>query len=84
MTKTIMAAILSIAGLLFGAGPSLAVSFTHTDSNGDGVVSYEEAEDAFPDLNLVFIKKADRNRDGVIDKNEMPHLNSFQRFQKER
>lgn len=61
-----------------------AASFSHTDRNRDGVVSFDEAEETFPRLNFVLIKKADRNGNGVIDKTEMPALNSINRFQNER
>jgi hypothetical protein len=82
-TRHLSAAVLACA-FLVSTLPALAVSFTHADRNTDGVVSFEEAQRAFPDLNIVLIEKADRNGDGVIDKGEMPHLNAFERFQKAR
>jgi EF hand len=77
-----VAALASI--FLASTAPAHAVSFPQADRNSDGVVSFDEAERAFSDLNIVFIEKADRNGDGAIDRSEIPYLNSYSRFQKHR
>lgn len=79
--KRLVVCVLAFAAL---AGPVWAVSFSQADRNNDGVVTFEEAEQSFSRLNLVLIKKADGNRDGVIDKGEMPVLNSIDRFENDR
>jgi EF hand len=83
LKKHVFAAALIVPSLALSA-PAHAVSFSRADANADGVVTFEEAERAFPRLSIVLIEKADRNGDGVIDKGEMPHLNSFDRFKNER
>lgn len=82
--KTPLLLFLLACGVFLGTTPARAVSFTHADRNRDGVVSFEEAERAFPRLNEVLIAKADKNGNGVIDKGEMPFLNSMKRFQDNR
>ncbi len=77
MNRTI---VLSLVALALGSAPALAVSFSRADRNGDGVVTYDEAERAFPRLNEKFIAKADKNDNGTIEKSEMPSLNYFDRF----
>ncbi len=72
MTRLILAACL----LLAATGVS-AASFSALDRNGDGVLSYPEAEREFRDLSEVHFLKADRNGDGAIGPDELPLLRSI-------
>jgi hypothetical protein len=54
-----------------------ATSFAQTDRDRNGVVTYVEAERAFPGLAEVHFLRCDPNGDGDITKREFPLLNNF-------
>lgn len=51
--------------------------FSRSDKNGDGFVSYPEAQRTLPRLPEVHFLKCDRNGDGVLDKKEYLCLTSI-------
>jgi hypothetical protein len=53
------------------AGPGLGASFDSVDHNGDGSISKAEAGSRFDDASFA---KADKNRNGVLDRNEFGAL----------
>ena len=69
--------LLAGAALLQAAQAALAMPYTRADSNGDGVVDYEEAARAYPGLAQGQFRRLDMNRDGVIDRREYPQLDAI-------
>lgn len=51
-------------------------AFTQADANADGVVSFEEAKAALPDMEEATIVAADANNDGALSENEYTALTS--------
>lgn len=68
---------LSLAAVLALPGAAQAVSFSQADQNGDGYVTFEEAERVFPRLKRVHFDKNDRKGDGRLDQGEFTQLNNF-------
>ncbi len=69
-----LAAALLLAGL---ATPALAVPFSRADANGDGVVTWPEAQKVFPRLKKIHFDKCDPGGDGLLDQGEFTLLNNF-------
>ena len=76
--------LITAAGLLAvmsSAALAMEVSATDlfdlADSNHDGVVTYREAQLAYPNLPEQIFKMADSNKDGVLDESEFWELSGL-------
>ncbi len=54
-----------------------AVSFSQADKDGDGYVTWPEAQKVFPRLKKVQFDKNDRAADGRMGQGEFAQLNNF-------
>jgi hypothetical protein len=71
------ALVLAAVLLALAAGAASAKPFQRTDRNGNDVVEYDEARRAYPGISQGQFQRMDMNRDGVIDRNEYPQLDSI-------
>lgn len=61
--------ILPALGIAMLAGPALAA--TEIDSNGDGLVTLDEAQAVYPEITAESFSAMDRNADGALDDAEI-------------
>lgn len=69
--------LLALAAALGLPAAAHAVSFSQADRNGDGWVTFDEAERVLPRLKQVHFDKSDRRGDGRLDQGEFAQLNNF-------
>ena len=66
--KTILT---TTAAILALATPSLAVSLSELDANGDGVVTLKEVQAVYPEITAKEFSTVDTNGDGSVDEKEV-------------
>jgi EF hand len=71
------------AALLVLAATAGAVPWVQADRDGDGVLTFEEAQDAYDELVRPRFDTADANGDGVLTEREFRVLDSIQTIMEE-
>lgn len=66
--KTILA---TTAAVLALAAPTWAASVSELDANGDGVVTIDEMQAAYPEITAEEFAAVDTNADGAVDDEEL-------------
>lgn len=66
--KTILT---TTAAVLALSAPSWAASVSELDGDGDGAVSLEELQTAYPEITAVEFAEMDTNADGALDDEEI-------------
>lgn len=51
--------------------PALAWADSKADANGDGVLTIDEVQAAFPEVNAEVFSSMDANADGMLDQDEV-------------
>ena len=59
------------------ATPAAAVPFSRADANGDGFVTWPEAQKVFPLLKKIHFQKCDPDGNGELDQGEFTLLSNF-------
>ncbi|MEM9320787.1 MAG: hypothetical protein AAGA70_17555 [Pseudomonadota bacterium] len=55
----------------FGVTAAIAVTLEEVDTNADGMITFDEAVVAMPDMTEEIFTAADLNQDGMIDSDEL-------------
>ena len=77
MNKLALTTAFTLAGVLATAPGVIAQAggdFAIADGNRDGKVTFEEARGLYPSLTKDLFRKADENRNGVLDEGEYGEL----------
>ncbi|MEM9550076.1 MAG: hypothetical protein AAGA05_02805 [Pseudomonadota bacterium] len=62
---------LTLASAAFLTGPIMAFAQTELDTNGDGVLTLDEVQAAFPEITVENFAAMDVNADGALDGDEI-------------
>lgn len=66
--KSTVLTLLAAIGL---ALPGVALAVTEADTNGDGVLTIDEVQAAYPEITTELFTAMDLNADGALDDNEV-------------
>ena len=81
MKTPLAIAAVAMAAVMGGAALASEINVTDlfemSDSNQDSVVTYREAQLAYPNLPEQIFKMADSNKDGVLDESEFWELSGL-------
>ncbi|MEO0678084.1 MAG: hypothetical protein AAFR53_14140 [Pseudomonadota bacterium] len=71
MTHSLTRAALVLAGLTLASGAAALAIDAETDTNADGLLSFEELQAAVPDITEELFILIDRTEDGLVDADEL-------------